>query len=232
MDILKPLILLRDMIYPNTCCICNTWLVHTEVELCVLCFDNLPRAHYGIKNTNPVERIFRGRIPLSFAGAFLQFQEQSIGRELLHMIKYQGAKDLAEHLGFLYGIELKETSSEKVADVLLPVPLHPRKESIRGFNQSEYICRGLARALNCEVDSSILFRKKYTGSQTKKNRYSRWLNVDGVFAIRNTDKIHNRRVIVVDDVVTTGATIEACVGLILENSKCETGVLTLAHART
>lgn len=218
------------MVYPNTCASCDRWLVHGESGICMHCLDEMPRTGYQLHRGNPVEAIFWGRVPLLMAGSFLHFRDEGMVRDMLHGIKYKGRRELATELGKLYAGELRQHVPEFAPDLWLPVPLHPRKLRQRGYNQSLAIADGLAAVLGGDVRDDVLFRRNYTQSQTRKGRFSRWENTGTAFGIRNQTAISGKKVILVDDVVTTGATAEACLQLIVSVQGTAAGFLSLAKA--
>lgn len=230
MDLLAPIKWLGDMFYPNICAVCQSGLAHGELDICIHCLSNLPKTHFGFQKHNPVEKLFWGRIPLEFAGAFLYFYHQGITQDILHQIKYRGAKDLALLMGIMYGEELKK-STDFSADMLIPVPLHPRKQRQRGYNQSEAFAKGLGQVLDIKVRTDLVTRNSYTTSQTRKTRYNRWENVDGIFKTNKPADIANKKVILVDDVITTGSTLEALASSILGAKPSNLGLLSLAVAK-
>lgn len=217
------------LFFPRVCAICDTALMRGEEGLCAHCLDALPRSRFGLLPDNPAAKIFHGRVPLSVAGSYLVFRPGGMVQDLLHDIKYRGKKELAETLGRLYSTELLGAGLQK-PDLLVPVPLHPRKERQRGYNQSTHFAAGLAEILGAEVAPDALRRNSYTDSQTSKGRWSRWENVGNVFSARLPEQIRGKNIIITDDVVTTGATLEACVRAALEAGAASTGVLTMAFA--
>ncbi len=230
MDYLKPLRLLGGLFYPRVCAICQQWLVQGEVGVCMHCLDKLPRTGFLFQQGNPVEKVFWGRIPLAFASSYLHFRKNGLTQNLLHQIKYKGNQDLAEHLGSLFGADLKAANPEFKPEVLVPVPLHPRKEKQRGYNQASLIASGLGKVLEVPVVNDLLVRNNYSGSQTRMGRYRRWQNVETLFSVNQ--KVANKysKIILIDDVVTTGATAEACLNPIIQSGLTEPGYLSLAFA--
>ena len=150
-------------------------------------------------------------------------------QNLLHQLKYKGAKNVGEKIGLLYGYELLESNNFKDVDFIVPVPLHPKKLKKRGYNQSESFANGLSQSLNKEVVTNLLLRTVNSETQTKKSRFNRWENVATIFTISNASSIDGKHVLLVDDVITTGATIEGCAQLLTQNN-AKVSVVTIACA--
>lgn len=221
---------LRRIFYPKVCVLCRLALVRTENHLCIHCLKKLPKTRWVNPVNNPVFNVFRGRVPVVNAGAFLIFRRGGIARQLMHEIKYKDNRDLAYWLGQLYAQEISPLVFPS-ADVIIPVPLHHRKQKQRGYNQSEAFAQGLGSKLNIPVNTGNLRRLTYTQTQTRKSRWERWRNVEDVFYIENPEALKGLQVMLVDDVVTTGATLEAC-ALSLMNAGVETiGIHVIAFAK-
>ncbi len=219
------------MIYPRVCHVCQRWLVTGEQGLCLHCFEELPKTGFGFQRGNPVENLFRARVPLSYASAFIYFQETGIAKKLLHDIKYLGGRELAGTLGRLYAQDLLLHNPSFKPDGIIPVPLHPKKKRQRGYNQSEAIALGMAEVLQTSMRSDILIRKIHTQSQTKRNRTDRWDNVELAFSMNPKAKVHSGCYLLVDDVITTGATLEACSQVLIKANIGEIGIAGLALAK-
>jgi ComF family protein len=230
MDLLAPFNWLGDMLYPNVCAVCHTGLINGEEGICIHCITKLPKTHFGFQSHNPVEKLFWGRIPIDFAGAFLYFYHKGMARDILHQMKYHGAKDLAYLMGTLYGADLKAVNTLDF-ELLIPVPLHPRKFRQRGYNQSEAFALGLGHALNIEVRTDLIIRNTYSTSQTRKNRFNRWQNVEGIFSTKHQIDVTNKKIALVDDVITTGATLEAMANAIIQAKPLKLGIISLAMAK-
>jgi ComF family protein len=185
-------------------------LLSHEAPLCSACRLDLPRTGYLADPENPVAQKFWGRLPLQHASAYLHFIKHGRGQELVHALKYQGHQEVGHLLGQLYGAELRQAGVASGFELVLPVPLHPAKLRRRGFNQSDALAQGLADALALPWSASALVRAKATASQTRKTRSERWENVENIFRLAEPELVRGKHVLLVDDVVTTGATIEAC----------------------
>ena len=174
------------------------------------CLAHLPRLQMHDECDNAVDKLFWGRIELEAATAFLSMPRNGISHRLIHRLKYHGDQEVGERLGALFALELLESKRMKGIDVILPVPLHPKKLHVRGYNQCDCIARGMADILGAEVSLNNLTRTHFTASQTRRGRISRWSNVKDVFWVREPEKLAGKRILLIDDVITTGATIEAC----------------------
>ena len=218
------------LLYPEICLNCGNSLVNGEEVLCTSCEVNLPRTRFHSDPENVVNQIFWGRVDIEAATAFLYFKKGGSVQNLMHQLKYKGEREIGEYLGRLFGIELETTPFYSAADLLIPVPLHPGKEKKRGYNQSHMIARGMSDILKIPVNTRDLVRRKFTETQTKKGRYSRWENVKEIFEVAEKENLANKKIILVDDVVTTGATLEACAKVLKEDAKSHVGIATLAIA--
>jgi ComF family protein len=183
-----------------------------------------------MQTDNPVAQSFWGRAEIKNAASFYYFQKGGGVQNLLHNLKYKGQKELGMQLGLMYGAELKDTESFKSVDVVMPVPLHKKKERKRGYNQSEYFAMGLAKSMGIELDTTTLIKTVHTQSQTKKTRIERVKNVAEVFTITNPQQLAGKHVLLVDDVITTGATIEACALKLAESEGVSVSVVSIAYA--
>jgi ComF family protein len=175
--------------------------------------------------------IFDGRLPLVSATSFLFFSKGGGTQQLIHKLKYKGHQEIGIHLGKLFGSQLNDSLLFNTADVIIPVPLHPKKEHKRGYNQSLIISEGMASRMNARVFPDVLFRKTHTTSQTRKTRYERWENVKNTFEIKKGTRLEGKHVILVDDVITTGATLEACGSTLLEIPGIRLSIASLAYAQ-
>ena len=218
------------IIYPRLCAACGNVLYYNERVLCLKCYTDLPRTGYHVHNENEVARLFWGRIPVRNATSFILFNKVSRYRSILHELKYRGQPLVGIEMGRLFGLELKDTPYA-VADLIHPVPLHPYKLRRRGYNQSELIARGMAEILGIPVLTDLVARISKTGTQTRKSRYDRWENVRNAFSVCHPEALLNKHVLLVDDVITTGATIEACAEAFLSVEGVTVSIATLAFTR-
>ncbi|HLO59430.1 MAG TPA: ComF family protein [Bacteroidales bacterium] len=218
---------LISIIYPNYCAACEKVLYHNEQGICLRCLAELPRTKFHSDPENEVARIFWGRIPVVHATSFMFFTRDSRYRQILHEIKYKGQQELARQMGRMFGLELK-SSPFAGTDLIIPVPLHPSKYRQRGYNQSELIACGISEVLGKPVINHCVGRFIPTRTQTQKSRYERWENVKGTFRITDENAIRNKHILLIDDVITTGATIEACAETILQAEGTMISIASLA----
>lgn len=198
------------LLFPELCNGCGTHLYPGEKEICSKCLFDLPYTDDHLFANNRVAKQLWARLPCNAAMAMLYFKKGTKVQSLIHSLKYKEKTDVGIKLGNLLGERLKLSQPYTQIDLIIPVPLHPKKERTRGYNQSKYIADGIAEVLHVPVSSTHLIRKIATSSQTKKARYIRYENMQDVFQIINAQELKNLHVLLVDDVVTTGATIEAC----------------------
>ena len=198
-----------SLIYPRHCEACTNSLFKHELYICNYCKLNLPKSNYHHKHENELLQTFGGRVPLQYGCSLYLFEKSGKVQKLLHAIKYQQQKELAQFIGELYALDLANELYLKDIDIILPIPLHDKKLKLRGYNQSEWFAKGLAKGLKKPLDIASFRRIKETNTQTKKKKYKRWENVEGIFKLNNAGELINKHVLIVDDVVTTGATIEA-----------------------
>lgn len=221
-----------SLIFPDCCYSCQGVLLQGEHKICTSCRGNLPFTFYHKQNPtdNPVTQKFFGKIPIRYGLAFLQFTKGSKVQRLLHHIKYNNQPDLAEMLGNWYGAELRDAHLHKQFDLIVAVPLHPKKMKKRGYNQSEYFGKGLSRHTEIPFDAHAIKRTIHTDTQTKKSRFERWKNVATIFEVPEPEIIKGKSVLIVDDVVTTGSTLEACAQVLLDAQAQSISVATIAVA--
>jgi ComF family protein len=218
-----------SLIFPRQCDACLQVLYRHEHWLCNHCRVRLPRGHYHLANDNELVRRMTGRADLQKASALFVFEKSGKVQRLLHAIKYKNAHDLAVHLGAYHANDLAATGYFNDIDVLVPIPLHPKKQRQRGYNQSACFAEGLASVLQKPVITDALKRTTHSGTQTKRNRFERWENVEGIFEVNST-ALAGKHVLLVDDVITTGATIEAA-WTVLHGAGAKVSVCCLAYAR-
>ena len=193
------------------------------------CIDAMPETNFEIHPNNPVEKTFWGRLPLVGATAQFYFTKESLMQHLMHQFKYKRNKELGMQLGRIMGEQIKK-SGRFEADALVPLPLFPGKEKRRGYNQATILCDGMAEAMKIPVLDKVIVRPQHTETQTKKGRIERWKNMEGKFILSNPDAIRNKHLLLVDDVVTTGATLEACGNELLKAGGVQLSVATLCVA--
>jgi len=178
---------------------------------------------------NPVEKIFWGRLPLVAASSYLYFTKDSLLQHLLHSFKYKGNKDIGFYFGRCMGGNFLRSNRFNHIDALIPLPLHPKKEKKRGYNQATVLCDGIAEIMQIPVLKNAVLRPTATDTQTHKNRIRRWENIEGKFLLANNHLITQKHVLLIDDVVTTGATLEACGHELLKAGGVQLSIATLAY---
>lgn len=219
-----------NLFFPRTCLCCERLLISTENQICTTCFYHLSLTNFVNLVNNPVEKIFWGRAKIEAATAFLYFQKKENTQKILHEIKYNGNIKLAKFMGNQIGIELKNSNRFEDIDIIIPIPLHPKKKKKRGYNQSEEIAKGIIKHFPREIITNCLIRTNNTETQTKKKRISRWVNVVDKFEIINTETIKGKHILLIDDVITTGATLDACAQTLLSVPNVKVSIATLAYA--
>jgi ComF family protein len=216
--------------FPANCLVCGKKLHSPGGVLCLQCEYNLPRTGYRDRQNNPVNQVFWGRVPVEMGTSLFRFEKGSDYQALLHDLKYRGNRLVGFYLGKLLGHELA-ASSFAACDMMVPVPLHPRKYRQRGFNQSEVIARGTSEVTGIPVETGLLERVVHHRSQTSLGRYERYENVHGNFRLaRNAPDVNGKKILLIDDVVTTGSTLEACSLELLKAFRCLVYIATVSCA--
>lgn len=234
---MKHTLLIKDWLYsfisllfPRCCVVCGRSLAKGEECICAMCNINLPRTNYHLQKDNQVEQLFWGKIPLERATSFFFYRKGSDFRQILHQLKYGGQKEIGAIMGRYMASELTVSGFFEGIDVIIPVPLHKRKQRIRGYNQSEWIARGISAVTGIYIDTEVIVRRKHTDTQTRKSTFERWENVDGIFELHHAESLKGKHLLVVDDVLTTGATTVACASRLVEIEGVRISLLTLAVA--
>jgi ComF family protein len=219
---------LLHLAFPHICKGCGSDIIDLENEICLRCLSALPDTNFHLHPDNPMEKLFWGRIPLHGAAALYYFTKESLMQHLVHQLKYRSQKELGIYMGKLAGHALTSRFSD--IDALIPLPLFPAKERKRGYNQSSLLCEGISIVLEKPVLDKIVIRTTHTESQTKKNRVERWQNMEGKFELKDAAGITGKHVLLVDDVVTTGATLEACARELLKAENVQISIATLCFS--
>jgi len=219
-----------SLFFPRICYSCGNTLFRHEEVLCGYCLHQLPKTNFWGEEDNPVCRIFWGRVNINHASSLYYFAKGGKVQHLMHQLKYKGKKEIGVYTGKLFGDYLKKSVFYSDVDVIIPVPLHPKRKRKRGYNQSEMFARGLAEAFAKPYDIHTLVRTYASETQTKKSRFRRWENVKEIFALKDHQHMINKHILLVDDVVTTGATLEACATMLLQIPGIKISVATLACA--
>ncbi len=220
-----------ELFFPRICLVCDGNLLNEEELVCLQCLHELPRTNFHMEERNPVAEIFYGRVQLEAATSFFFFSKGSPYQKLIHALKYKGIKEAGILLGTHFAIDLEKSPLFASVDMVCPVPLHPKKEKKRGYNQSEFIARGIAGRMGKPVSTGNLARLIYTDSQTRKGRYERWENVEGIFGLNKPGEFEGKHILLIDDVLTTGSTLEACASAILSATRnTKVSIATLGFA--
>lgn len=224
---------LLHVMYPNFCLICDVETAHSPSAVCPVCENDLQYTHYeDYSEPTVLDQLFWGRVPIHQTYAMLQFEKENTTQAILHALKYKDRPDVARYFGERLGEKIKQQSRFADLEALIPVPLHPNKEFLRGYNQSRLLSEGIALALNIPIRSDLLKRIVFTESQTKKGKELRWENMQDRFESQAKGTVELKHVAVVDDVVTTGSTLETCVRRLQETlPDAKISVISLAMAK-
>ncbi len=218
------------LFYPHICAGCGSDLLKVDELLCLQCIHELPHTQFEKYPNNPIERIFYGRLPIEAAHSEFYFNKGELIQHLVHDFKYKGNKAIGIYLSKIMGDKMLESGRFKNIDYLIPLPLFADKEFKRGFNQATIICEGIAEAMNIPVVTKNVNRIRFTETQTKKHRTERWENVSDSFRVEHPTVLENKHILLVDDVITTGATLEACAQKIIEIRGAKISIATLTTA--
>lgn len=210
---------LLHLIYPNACLVCENELSRDQNYFCSFCRENFRYTYFELfTEPTPLDQLFWGRVPIKATYSYLYFEKGKSVQPILHTLKYKDKPEIGFEAGVLIGENVKKIEAFNDLEVLIPVPLHSKKEFLRGYNQSEKIADGIASILTIPVSTNVLKRMKFTESQTKKSRFNRWDNVENKFTVSQTMISGYKHIALVDDVITTGATLEAIIRVIRENN--------------
>lgn len=220
-----------QLLFPNLCPACGNNLQKNQI-LCFDCDSNLPQTNFHLQQENTVMERFYGRVEIENGCALFWFIKSGRVQQLIHQLKYRGNTEIGVFLGSMYGKTLVEIEAYRTIDLIIPVPLHPKKEKQRGYNQSDTIAQGLSQSMMIPWQRDALIRTIYTASQTNKSSLDRFENVKDSFVVAQPNLIKNKHILLVDDVLTTGATLEACANKLLELEGCKVSVAVLAIAES
>ncbi|MCX2494134.1 phosphoribosyltransferase family protein [Pedobacter sp. PF22-3] len=221
---------LIGLLFPNLCNACGVALYQSEHLICTKCLYDLPFTDYHQYAENRVAKQLWGRLPLHAAMAMLYFRKGAKVQNLIHNLKYNGRTDVGVLLGNMLGERLKSANLYQDIDLVIPVPLHRKKYKTRGYNQSTFIAEGIAAQLEIGISEDHLIRNTSTESQTKKSRYNRYENMKDVFQVNYPEDIIGKHILLVDDVITTGATLEACAITLLDIGAAKVSIAAIAFA--
>lgn len=203
-----------------------------ETVLCTNCRHEMPLTQYHLDIKNEAVKKFYGKIDIVHASAFLYFNKKGIVQELIHNLKYKGHEEIGTVLGHWYAEDLKELKLNNPFEVIIPVPLHPKKFKERGYNQVTTFGKALSESMNLGFDDTVLFRKKYSKTQSKKNLLGRSENIENIFDVHFSERNHNKHFLIVDDVLTTGSTLEACSKALLKIPGAKISIICMAMANS
>ena len=198
---------LINLLFPRVCAACGTLLLEGEDTVCTTCRFLMPKTHYETNPDNPLAQIFYGQMPFNAVSAEFFFSKSGKVQHLIHGLKYHHCRENGIFLGQEIGKSLLQAPDYQGVDYIIPIPLHPKKEKIRGYNQSHVIAEGISEIMNVPIAEKCLVRSVFTDTQTKKSRDDRYQNVKDIFNIEKPEKLKNKHVLLVDDVLTTGATL-------------------------
>lgn len=223
---------LGNLFFPHLCVGCGA-IVSKETEyLCIRCRINWPTTGFSDQDNNPVAKIFRERSAVRHAMAYCYFTKRSGVQDLLHLLKYRDEKEAAKYIGKMMADPLKKSKLYEDINLIIPVPMHPKKEKIRGYNQAKLIADAISENWKQPEVGCVLSKTSQTESQTKKSRWERWWNMEDRFKLENPDIVTNRHILLLDDVITTGATLEACTHVLIKAKPASVNIAGFAWAAT
>lgn len=226
-----------DLIYPNPCAACYAPLYSNEKAICTLCKYKLPQTGFSKDPQNPVFKTFYGRANIKAAMAYYLFQKGGKVQRLIHQLKYKGRKEIGIEIGKMIGIELSQTANFNEINTIVPVPLHRTRQNQRGYNQAEVLAQGISLGYQHNAKEKLtmvcnaLSRTSRTNTQTKKGRFARWQNMQYAFAVNPKFNIKSpMQILLVDDVITTGSTLDACANALLQIAGITVSIAAMAYA--
>ncbi|MDR0864367.1 MAG: ComF family protein [Candidatus Symbiothrix sp.] len=219
-----------NLFFPDLCVVCKERLSEGEQHICSNCLLLLPKTNFHLQPDNRLEGLFAGRVPFRHIAAFAYFVKGGSVQSIIHELKYNHNPRIGNFMGELCGEALKDSPFISTVDVLVPVPLHPKREKGRGYNQSLEVCKGISLATGIPIDSETLIRKINNPSQTKNSRFDRWKNVENIFSITNEKAFENKHILLIDDVITTGSTLESCAKEILKSEGSAISIFAVGTA--
>lgn len=216
------------LFFPRLCFGCEEYVIDNNEFFCLNCLSELPFTGFESIRENTVEKLFWGRVKISYAFSTVYYQEKSPVQHAVHALKYKNQQQLGLFLGELMALKSAQLLSDIQPDFLIPMPLHPKKQRMRGYNQATILSRGYSNISKIPVLDNALKRATHTSTQTHKSRIDRWENVSGIFEIHEDGLLKDKHVLLIDDVITTGASTEACVSTLLEAGAASVGVCSFA----
>jgi ComF family protein len=221
---------LLNLFYPEICQICENILVKNEQIICTSCLHELPVIDFQEENENLLKKVFYGRMEVEEATALLLFHKKGSVQKLIHQLKYKGHKEIGGFLGKWLGSEMINSGKFCSVDAVIPVPLHKKKLRTRGYNQVDDFGTQIAKALDVPYLDKVLLKTSFSTTQTIKARLARWGNIEETFVLANPERIQNLHLLLVDDIITTGATLEACASVLKEAGGIKISIATMAVA--
>jgi ComF family protein len=220
-----------SLLFPELCPACQASLVANELVICSDCRYNLPYTNFHLQADNIVAQQFYGKINIEAAYALYYFNKGGKVQNLMHHFKYKGMQQIGDLLGNIAGSQLKENPIFNTVDLIIPVPLHKKRLKERGYNQSTRFANGLAQKINAVVEDNNLQRAVATATQTHKSRFARFENMQDVFVVKHPEKLANKHILLVDDIITTGSTLESCGMVLLKIPGLTLSIATIAYAQ-
>lgn len=221
-----------NLFFPPVCAGCHSFLLSNENVICTICRHNIPLTNHHLNPENEAFKKFYGRIPVEYASALVYFHKKGIVQELIHNLKYKGQEEIGSVLGEWYAEDLNNSSILKTVDEIIPVPLHKRKLRERGYNQVSKFGKALSKELNLTYNDAVLYRRVYSKTQSKKNLLNRSEGIDTIFDVSFTEKDHNKHFLLIDDVITTGSTLEACSHALMKIPGAKISIVCMAMAHS
>lgn len=221
-----------NLFFPKVCAGCNSFLTANENVICTLCRHHIPLTNHHLNPENEAFKKFYGKVPIEHASALFYFHKKGIVQEVIHKLKYKGHEEIGTVLGNWYAEELKEIPVFQEIDAIIPVPLHKKKYRQRGYNQVSTFGLALSNELKITYNESILIRTVYSKTQSKKNLLGRTEGIESIFNVNFTQKDHQKHFLLIDDVITTGSTLEACCRALMKIPGTRISIVCMAMAQS
>ena len=221
-----------NLFFPKVCSGCSSFLLSNENVICTVCRHDIPLTNHHLNPENDAFKKFYGRIPIIHTSALFYFHKKGIVQELIHNLKYKGHEEIGTILGEWYAEDLKNIDLLQSVDEIIPVPLHSKKLKERGYNQITTFGKALSSSLNLTYNDSLLIRNVYSKTQSKKNLLGRTEGIETIFDVSFTKENHNKHFLLIDDVITTGATLEACSRALLKIPGAKISIVCMAMAQS
>ena len=221
-----------NLFFPKVCSGCNSFLLTNENVICTVCRHDIPLTNHHLNSENDASKKFYGRIPILHASALFYFHKKGIVQQLIHNLKYKGHEEIGSIVGEWYSEDLSRMEFIQTVDEIIPVPLHPRKLKERGYNQVTAFGKALSSSLNLTYNDSLLIRNIYSKTQSKKNLLGRTEGIETIFDVSFSERDHNKHFLLIDDVITTGSTLEACSRALLKIPGAKISIVCMAMAQS